>query len=106
MGLNLLDLSFAFTAGIFSPCSYPLLPGYISYYLGSKAPISKAISGSLMCALELIAVFSIVRMLASTIRHYTVHIRPPAEPSSWDHHDTYGDKHVITIGIVWSVTSL
>lgn len=70
MSLNLIDFSFAFTAGIFSffsPCGYPLLPGYISYYLGSKAPIAKAISGSLICALGLVTVFSIMGVLASTV---------------------------------------
>ncbi|PSP69243.1 cytochrome C biogenesis protein [Halobacteriales archaeon QH_9_66_26] len=35
-----LRLGFAFTAGVatfFAPCSYPLLPGYVAYYLGSDA---------------------------------------------------------------------
>jgi cytochrome c-type biogenesis protein len=34
-------LAFAFTAGVFTffaPCSYPLLPGYLSYYLGEHTP--------------------------------------------------------------------
>lgn len=34
-------LAFAFTAGVFTffaPCSYPLLPGYLSYYLGDHTP--------------------------------------------------------------------
>lgn len=38
-------LAFAFTAGVFTffaPCSYPLLPGYISYYLGEPAPAPDA----------------------------------------------------------------
>lgn len=33
-------IGFAFTAGVFTffaPCAYPLLPGYISYYLGQTA---------------------------------------------------------------------
>lgn len=33
-------LGFAFTAGVFTffaPCAYPLLPGYVSYYLGVSA---------------------------------------------------------------------
>lgn len=33
-------LAFAFTAGLFTffaPCSYPLLPGYVSYYLGETS---------------------------------------------------------------------
>ena len=35
-----LRLGFAFTAGVatfFAPCAYPLLPGYVAYYLGSDA---------------------------------------------------------------------
>ncbi|MFC6732869.1 MULTISPECIES: cytochrome c biogenesis CcdA family protein [unclassified Haladaptatus] len=38
MVLEDLRLGFAFTAGVltfFAPCSYPLLPGYVAYYLGS-----------------------------------------------------------------------
>lgn len=34
---NASSIGFAFTAGVltfFAPCAYPLLPGYISYYLG------------------------------------------------------------------------
>lgn len=46
MMLALADLSllaFAFTAGVFTffaPCAYPLLPGYLSYYLGRTAGAS------------------------------------------------------------------
>ena len=35
--MNLSLLVFAFTAGLisfFSPCAFPMLPAYISYYLG------------------------------------------------------------------------
>jgi cytochrome c-type biogenesis protein len=37
---ELSDLVFAFSAGtatFFSPCSFPLVPGYVSHYLGSTA---------------------------------------------------------------------
>ena len=40
-----LRLGFAFAAGaatFFAPCAYPLLPGYVAYYLGSDAERSAA----------------------------------------------------------------
>ncbi|WP_049900367.1 cytochrome c biogenesis CcdA family protein [Halococcus agarilyticus] len=40
-----LRLGFAFTAGaatFFAPCAYPLLPGYVAYYLGSDAGSGKS----------------------------------------------------------------
>lgn len=52
--MELANFAFAFTAGVFalfSPCALPLLPGYISYYLGSKAPLAKALRGGALCAL-------------------------------------------------------
>lgn len=52
---------FAFTAGflaLFSPCAFPLLPGYVSYYMGSKAPLARALQGGGVCALGVILVFT------------------------------------------------
>ena len=51
---------FAFTAGflaLFSPCAFPLLPGYVSYYLGARAPLARALKGGGVCALGVILVF-------------------------------------------------
>ena len=36
-----LRLGFAFSAGVatfFAPCAYPLLPGYVAFYLGDAGP--------------------------------------------------------------------
>lgn len=57
-------------AGIFSlvsPCGYVLLPGYISYYLGSELSFGKAVSGGLACTIGLITVFAIMGALASSL---------------------------------------
>jgi len=67
---DLLSLAFAFTAGtfaLFSPCSFPLLPGYISYYIGAKTSFGKAITGGVLCALGFLAVFSIIGIFTSLI---------------------------------------
>lgn len=67
-GLDLPELAFAFSAGalsIFSPCGYALLPGYVSYYLGSRLSRARAISGALACTLGLVTVFSAVGVLSS-----------------------------------------
>jgi cytochrome c-type biogenesis protein len=68
MGLDLPGLAFAFTAGalsVFSPCGYALLPGYVSYYLGSRLSRARAASGGLACTLGLVTVFSVVGGLSS-----------------------------------------
>jgi cytochrome c-type biogenesis protein len=48
-----LRLGFAFTAGaatFFAPCAYPLLPGYVAYYLGNDAERSAGTAtGSRLC---------------------------------------------------------
>ncbi|MEM4700084.1 MAG: cytochrome c biogenesis protein CcdA [Candidatus Nezhaarchaeales archaeon] len=64
-----LEVALAFMAGaltLLSPCSFPLLPGYISYYLGSKS-LPKAALGGLVCASSVIAVFSAVGAVASAL---------------------------------------
>lgn len=68
MSLDLPGVAFAFTAGalsVFSPCGYALLPGYVSYYLGSRLSRTRAISGGLACTLGLVTVFSVVGGLSS-----------------------------------------
>lgn len=70
MSLDTAGLAFAFTAGllsIFSPCGYALLPGYVSYYLGSDFSVARGIHGGLACTLGLMTVFSVVGALASSL---------------------------------------
>jgi len=65
-----IGLAFAFTAGLlslFSPCAFPLLPGYISYYIGENVPRSKAALGGVSCMLGLITIFSAFGLVASII---------------------------------------
>ncbi|MBS7640488.1 MAG: cytochrome c biogenesis CcdA family protein [Candidatus Bathyarchaeia archaeon] len=69
MSFNPLDITLALTAGVFtllSPCSFPLLPGYISYYLGLKSSsYSKAVVSGLLCASGIIIVFSTIGLFVS-----------------------------------------
>jgi len=68
MTLDPSSLAFAFTAGllsIFSPCGYALIPGYISYYLGSDLSLVKAVTGGLACTLGLVTLYSVLGALAS-----------------------------------------
>jgi len=72
-------LVFAFTAGvfsIFSPCGYALLPGYVSYYLGSKFSVRRAILGGLVCTLGLMTVFSIVGGLSTILGTFLTSLIP------------------------------
>jgi len=79
MTLQLSGLAFAFSAGVFtlfSPCSYALLPGYISYYLGAKFGAVKALTGGLACTLGLITVFAAIGGLASSLGELVPQIIP------------------------------
>lgn len=70
---------FAFSAGIFSllsPCSYTLLPGYISYYLGSDFSIKKGLTGGLACTIGLLTVFLVIGGLASLLGEFIPLIIP------------------------------
>jgi cytochrome c-type biogenesis protein len=70
LSLDAPGLAFAFTAGlfsIFSPCGYALLPGYVSYYLGSDFSVARGVYGGLACTLGLMTVFSVVGVLASSL---------------------------------------
>lgn len=64
----------AFGAGVasfFSPCSFPLLPGYIGYYLGlekergelSSKTIRKALPGGVASALGILFIYIVVGMI-------------------------------------------
>lgn len=68
--------AFVLAAGAFallSPCSYPMLPGYISYYIGDKnfksgkTSLSKAVPNGVACMLGLISVFSVIGIFASAL---------------------------------------
>ena len=54
-------------SALLSPCGYPMLPGYISYYLGSKLSVEKALRGGVTCALGLLTVYSVIGVIVSTI---------------------------------------
>ena len=79
MTLQLSGLAFAFSAGVFtlfSPCSYALLPGYVSYYLGAKFGVVKALTGGFACTLGLITVFAAIGGLASSLGEFVPQIIP------------------------------
>jgi cytochrome c-type biogenesis protein len=79
MALQLSGLAFAFSAGVFSlfsPCSYALLPGYVSYYLGAKFGTVKALTGGLACTLGLVTVFAAIGALASSLGELVPQIIP------------------------------
>lgn len=71
--MDLTGVAFAFSAGMvafLSPCSFPLLPAYISYYLGLKetsprkdqstAVLRKGILGGITCAVGAILILSLI----------------------------------------------
>jgi cytochrome c biogenesis protein CcdA len=79
MAIQLSGLAFAFSAGVlslFSPCSYALLPGYVSYYLGGKFGVVKALTGGLACTLGLITVFAAIGGLASSLGELVPQVIP------------------------------
>jgi cytochrome c-type biogenesis protein len=64
-------LALVFSAGVlalFSPCSFPMLPGYVSYYVGAKASPRRIISAGVACTLGILAVFSAIGLAASALR--------------------------------------
>jgi len=66
--IDLPGLILAFTAGVFtvfSPCSFPLLPGYFSYRLTVSSSRGKTIAAGLICALGLVSVFCVIAVLLS-----------------------------------------
>lgn len=70
MGIQISNLLFALSAGlfsVFSPCSYALLPGYISYYLGSDISLERAVQGGASITLGLLTVYTIIGVLAATL---------------------------------------
>lgn len=68
MVLGLREFIFVFSAGffaLFSPCGFPMLPGYVGYYLGTRSYIGKPIIEGIVCCSGLLAIFSLVGILAS-----------------------------------------
>ncbi len=68
LSLDSAGLLFVFTSGVFSlfsPCGIPMLPGYISYYMGSNVSLEKALSSGIICTTGLIIVFSIIGVIVS-----------------------------------------
>jgi len=75
--LDLSGLVLIFTAGalaLLSPCGFPMLPGYISYYMGARASSEKAVSSGIVCTSGLLTVFSaigiVVSMFGSLVSQY------------------------------------
>lgn len=68
----LTSASFIFSAGflaLFSPCGFPMLPGYVGYYLGTRTNLKNAAVGGIACSLGLLTVFSIIGGVASLARN-------------------------------------
>ncbi|RQG98555.1 cytochrome c biogenesis CcdA family protein [Natrarchaeobius oligotrophus] len=80
MVLPELRLWFAFTAGamtFFAPCAYPMLPGYVAYYLGDdvgatrRGTLGQAATVSLVASLGMFAVYlGLVGIAVSVGAHY------------------------------------
>lgn len=74
--LDPLGLTFIFTAGalaLLSPCGFPMLPGYISYYLGTRGSWGETLRGGVACTLGLLAVFSSIGVVVSTLGSFVAH---------------------------------
>lgn len=74
-----LPLAFALLAGIatfFSPCAYPLLPGYVGFYVsqtdGENASLSGALSRGLVAGAGALATFGALLAAAYWIGHSTL----------------------------------
>ncbi|QRV17585.1 cytochrome C biogenesis protein (plasmid) [Haloterrigena salifodinae] len=72
----LTPLAFALTAGIatfFSPCSYPLLPGYVGFYVsqteGDEASLSGALGRGLVAGLGVLGTFAALLVAAYWVGH-------------------------------------
>ncbi|WP_267164438.1 cytochrome c biogenesis CcdA family protein [Halovenus salina] len=75
----LTDLSFALTAGVatfFSPCAYPLLPGYVGFYLnqtdGDDVSIGRAGLRGVAAGLGVLATFGVLTGLTFVVGHSTL----------------------------------
>lgn len=60
---DIVSLAYPFVMGVFvmlSPCGYALIPGYITYYLGSEITVSRALKGGIVSTIGLITVYAAV----------------------------------------------
>lgn len=67
---DLVSLVYPFTAGVFvlfSPCGYALIPGYVSYYLGSEVTVPRALKGGIASTLGLVSIFAAIGLGSSVI---------------------------------------
>jgi cytochrome c-type biogenesis protein len=68
-------ISFAFGAGVttfFAPCAYPLLPGYVGYYLRERpaegqSPVAGSLLGGVAASIGIVATFAVLGALTVTI---------------------------------------
>ena len=74
-----LPLTFALVAGVatfFSPCAYPLLPGYVGFYVsqteGEQASLSGALSRGLVAGVGVLATFGVLLVAAYWVGHSTL----------------------------------
>lgn len=70
MASDIVSLAYPFIMGIFvmlSPCGYALIPGYITYYLGSEITVSRALKGGIVSTIGLITVYAAVGISTTTI---------------------------------------
>ncbi|UHQ95312.1 cytochrome c biogenesis CcdA family protein [Haloterrigena alkaliphila] len=72
-------LAFALTAGVatfFSPCAFPLLPGYVGFYVsqteGEEASLSGSIGRGIVAGIGVLAIFSALLVAAYWIGHATL----------------------------------
>ncbi len=74
-----LDLLFALTAGFgtfFSPCAYPLLPGYVGYYVSQTEGTGRSLGGPLLrgitAGVGIFLTFAVSIGLVFTVGYHTV----------------------------------
>ncbi|WP_435348743.1 cytochrome C biogenesis protein [Haloarchaeobius sp. HRN-SO-5] len=76
----------AFTAGAastFAPCAYPLLPGYVGYYVANaddEDPMSGALVRSVAAGVGVLAVFALAALVLSTLGRQALDALTVAEP--------------------------
>ncbi|WP_436346944.1 cytochrome c biogenesis CcdA family protein [Natronorubrum sp. FCH18a] len=74
-----LPLTFALVAGVatfFSPCAYPLLPGYVGFYAsrtdGNEASLAGALSRGLIAGVGVLGTFGVLLVAAYWVGHSTL----------------------------------
>ncbi|WP_440767399.1 cytochrome c biogenesis CcdA family protein [Natronorubrum sp. DTA7] len=74
-----LPLTFALVAGVatfFSPCAYPLLPGYVGFYVsqteGEQASLSGSLSRGLIAGVGVLGTFGVLLVAAYWVGHSTL----------------------------------